>query len=286
MRPVRPLEDIARASGVAEALNIAEPHLAAMSGTPRLDAEMLMAHALGCELGDVRWLHLDSANPKEFLGLIRRRLAHEPVAYITGTRGFWTIDLQVGPGVLVPRPDSETLLDAAVAHFQGGQGPRTVLDLGTGPGTLLLAALSEWPGARGTGTDWSDQALGYARRNARLLGLEARVTWRQGFWAREVEGAFDLVLSNPPYIGTVESLPRDVAEWEPDVALFAGADGLAAYPLIVRDLPRLIAPGGMAALEIGWTQAEAVSALVRDAGLTPALRHDLGGRPRCIVVTH
>jgi release factor glutamine methyltransferase len=238
-----------------------------------------MAHALGVSRQDLLLGHLDDAVPAAFEALIQRRLTHEPVAYITGTRAFWTIELEVGPGVLVPRPDSETLIEVAVAHF-GERAPATILDLGTGPGTLLLAALAEWPSARGLGVDASEAALDYARRNAARLGADARFV--RGDWAVGIDGRFDLILANPPYIGTGEALPREVREHEPGAALFAGADGLDDYRRIVPDLPRLLAPGGIAVIEIGSTQAEAVSALLRQHGLSPRVTRDLTGLPRVV----
>lgn len=252
------------------------------SATPRLDAELLMAHALGVSHQDLLLKHLGDLEPDGFAGLVARRLNHEPVAYITGSRGFWTVEIGVGPGVLVPRADSETLIAAAVAHFAGRAGPGRVLDLGTGPGTLLLAALVEWPGATGVGVDASDTALDYARRNAAALGIAERVDLRRGDWATGLVGQFDLILCNPPYIGTAEELGPEVRDHEPPAALFAGTDGLDDYRRIIPDLPRLLAPEGLAVLEIGWTQGEAVSALIRGAGLDPVLRHDLGGRPRAV----
>ncbi|WP_066682719.1 peptide chain release factor N(5)-glutamine methyltransferase [Sphingomonas sp. CCH9-E2] len=252
------------------------------SATPRLDAELLMAHALGVSHQDLLLKHLGDPAPASFDALVERRLAHEPVAYITGSRGFWTVEIGVGPGVLVPRADSETLIEAAVAHFAGSAGPGRVLDLGMGPGTLLLAALAEWPGATGVGVDASDTALDYARRNAAALGIAERVDLRRGDWATDLHGQFDLILCNPPYIGVGEELGPEVRDHEPPAALFAGADGLDDYRRVIPDLPRLLAPGGIAVLEIGWTQGEAVSALMRGAGLDPVLHHDLGGRPRAV----
>lgn len=252
------------------------------SVTPRLDAELLMAHALGVSHQDLLLKHLGDPEPVAFAGLVARRLNHEPVAYITGSRGFWSIEVAVGPRVLVPRADSETLIEAAVAHFAGTAGPGRVLDLGTGPGTLLLAALAEWPEARGVGVDASDVALDYARRNAAALGMTARVELRHGDWADDLAGQFELILCNPPYIGTAEELSSEVREHEPHAALFAGADGLDDYRRIVPDLPRLLAPHGIAVVEIGWTQGDAVSRLVRAAGLDAVLHHDLGGRPRAV----
>jgi len=253
------------------------------SGTPRLDAELLMAHALGCARETLLLSRLDDPAPAGFAALLARRLAGEPVAYIVGRRDFWTIDLAVGPGVLIPRPDSETLIEAAVDHF-GAKGPASVLDLGTGPGTLLLAALAEWPAARGLGIDVSPVALEQARGNAARLGLAARARFALGDWAHGITGRFDLVLCNPPYVETGARLPRDVADHEPAAALHAGTDGLDAYRRLAPMLGRLIAPGGMAAVEIGAAQAAAVRALLAAEGLAATVRRDLAGRDRCLIV--
>ena len=271
-------------SAVSIALREAAQRLAGVSDTPRLDAELLMAHALGVER---QALLLDPARyavPGDFDALVARRVAHEPVAYILGYRDFWTIRLKVGPGVLVPRPDSETLIEAAVAHF-GAAGPRQILDLGTGPGTLLFAAMSEWPDARGLGIDASETALGYARANAAALGLADRAELRQGNWAGQVASRFDLILCNPPYIAESEALMPDVAGHEPGCALFAGADGLDDYRRIIPDLPRILAPGGVAILEIGHTQHMLVGELAKAAGFTVRCRQDLGGRDRALLLT-
>ncbi|HVI98372.1 MAG TPA: peptide chain release factor N(5)-glutamine methyltransferase [Sphingomonas sp.] len=265
-----------------QALATAAAQLAPVSATPRLDAELLMAHALGIPREALLLAHLDAPIPPAFAGLLARRLRHEPVAYITGTRAFWTIELAVGPGALIPRPDSETLIEAALDHF-AGRAPRTILDLGTGPGTLLLAALDQWPQATGLGVDRSADALAMARANADRLGMAARARFVEGDWAAGVAGPFDLVLANPPYVGTAEELPPEVREHEPAGALYAGADGLDAYRAIVPDLARLVAPGGVAILEIGHEQAEAVGALVAGTGRSWSLRRDLAGRPRAIV---
>jgi release factor glutamine methyltransferase len=244
-----------------------------------------MSHALGTTREQLLLRHLDDPTPETFDALIDRRLTHEPIAYITGTRDFWTISLAVGPGVLIPRPDSETLIEAAVERFPDAEAPLRILDLGTGPGTLLLAALAHWPEAHGLGVDASPDALDYARRNAELLNLADRASFRLGNWADGVAGQFDLILCNPPYIGTDESLPAEVRDHEPGAALFAGPDGLDDYRVIATQLPRLIAPGGMAAIEIGATQAAAVSALLTAQGLNVAVRRDLAGRDRCVIAT-
>ncbi|WP_375382112.1 peptide chain release factor N(5)-glutamine methyltransferase [uncultured Sphingomonas sp.] len=254
------------------------------SHTPRLDAELLMAHALGTTREAVLLSRLDDPAPSGFAALADRRAACEPVAYITGTRAFWTIDLAVGPGVLIPRADTETLIEAAVAHFAGTPGPRTVLDLGTGSGALLLAALAEWPETRGVGIDASDAALAIAGDNARRLGVADRVAIRHGDWAGTGQ-AFDLILCNPPYVVDSATLPDEVVRFEPASALFAGPDGLDDYRLIAPALRPQIAPGGVACIEIGAGQGETAAALFRAQGLSVAVRRDLAGRDRCLVVT-
>ena len=264
---------------------IAEAAARIPSETPWLDAELLMAHALGVSREAVLLSRLGDPVPEGCAALVERRVAHEPVAYITGSRGFWSIELRVGPGVLVPRADSETLIEAAVAHFAGTEGPGRAPDLGTGPGTLLRAALAAWPGATGLGIDASGGALHYAEGNALDLGMDGRASFRLGDWTRGIDERFDLILCNPPYIGTGEELGPEVREHEPSEALFAGSDGLDDYRRIVPELPRLLAPGGIVVLEIGWTQGEAVSALIHAAGLTPAVHKDLGGRDRAIVAS-
>ncbi len=242
-----------------------------------------MAHALGVERNAVLLDPDRYAVPDTFAPLVERRLRHEPIAYITGTRGFWSIDLAVGPGALVPRADSEMLLIAAQTHFVG-RTPATVLDLGTGPGTLLLAALDEWPSV-GLGVDYSPQALDYARANAAALGMTGRTHFIRGSWASAIAGQFDLILANPPYIATDEQLPAEVHEHEPHAALFAGPDGLDDYRILAEQIPALIAPGGAAVIEIGSTQAVAVTALLGARGLRVALHHDYGGNPRVLVAT-
>lgn len=274
-------------AGVAESLRTATNLLTGVSDTPRLDAELLMAYALGVERQDVL---LDPARyvvPELYAHLVARRMAHEPVAYIVGYRDFWTLRIEVGPGVLVPRPDSETLVEACpdLARERGAGWPSRVLDLGTGPGTLLLAVLSEFPRATGLGVDASERALAYARDNAEQLGMADRAAFRSGDWGNGVDGPFDLILCNPPYIGVDEPLMPDVADHEPAGALFAGADGLDDYRRIIPDLPRLLAPGGAAVLEIGASQRTAVTALAEAAGFAAACRRDLGGRDRALILT-
>jgi release factor glutamine methyltransferase len=270
---------------VSEALAAAVARLAAVSGTPRLDAELLMAQALGTSREALLLSLPDETAPTSFEALVLRRLAHEPIAYITGTRGFWTVDLAVGPGVLIPRPDSETLIEAALAFF-GKAGPKTVLDLGTGSGALLLAALDQWPDAAGHGRDASPEALAIARANAERLGLACRASFSLGDWGEGLAGPFDLILCNPPYVETGADLPRDVRDWEPASALFAGADGLDDYRRLAPAIARLLAPDGLACVEIGAAQASAAGPLFAAQGFSVAVRKDLAGHDRCLVLRH
>jgi release factor glutamine methyltransferase len=266
---------------VRASLTLATQSLTPISDTPRLDAELLMAHALGTTRETLILSQLNTPTPLGFAPLLARRLAHEPLAYITGTRDFWTISLRVAPGVLIPRPDSETLIEAAVDHF-GKQGPATILDLGTGSGALLLAALAQWPDATGRGVDQSEAALAIAQSNAAALGLASRATFTKGDWVDGVTGRYDLILCNPPYVETNADLSPEVLA-EPHQALFAGADGMDDYRRLIPQLPPLLAAGGVIAVEIGATQAVAVSSLFKSTGLNPQVRKDLAGRDRAIV---
>jgi release factor glutamine methyltransferase len=271
-------------TNIPRALSRATEQLKRTSDTPRLDAELLMAAALG--IGRDR-LILDNPRgeaPPAFFDYVERRSGREPVAYITGHRAFWTVDLEVGPGALVPRPDSETLIAAAVEHFAGTPGPSRILDLGTGPGTLLLAALDEWPAATGVGVDASEAALGYARRNAARLGMERRAEFRAGDWAEGIDERFDLILCNPPYVAEGSETGPGVVEHEPHEALFAGPEGLDDYRRLAPVIGNLLAPAGLAAIEIGHDQGESVPALFRDGGQSPTIVLDLGNRPRGILI--
>lgn len=270
---------------IARALDDATRQLSQTSDTARLDAELLMAEALHIDRDRLLLSPPDRQVPERFREMVKRRSEGEPVAYITGRRAFWNIELHVGPGVLVPRPDSEVLIASAIEHFEGSDGPRRIVDLGTGPGTLLLAALDIWPEATGLGIDVSRQALTYASANARRLGFEPRAKLAQGNWATGLLEKFDLILCNPPYIAEGAQLGPGVREYEPDEALFAGREGLDAYRELAPQLPRLLNPGGLAAIEIAPDQRQAVTGLLARDGLRATVADDLSGRARAVLLT-
>lgn len=255
-----------------------------VSDTARLDAEYLMAHALGVERDQLLLDPTRYRAPASYAGLIARRLTQEPAAYIVGYRDFWTLRLAVGPGVLIPRPDSETVIEAMLGEVGDVGAPLRLLDLGTGPGTLLLAALSELPAASGMGVDISDVALGYARRNANMAGLAERAEFHLGNWGDGITQRFDIILSNPPYIGEQEILQNDVAEFEPHSALFSGPDGLSDYRRLIPQLNDLLTDNGLVLLEIGFAQAEAVGALAAKSGFSVRCFTDLAGRDRVLML--
>lgn len=270
---------------IAEALREATVQLAATSDTARLDAELLMAHALGVSRTDLLLRHMQAKPPASFTTILDRRRNHEPVAYILGSQPFYGLDLEVGPAVLIPRDDSETLIDAA-RMAREGRPPARILDLGTGSGALLLASLALWPEAQGIGLERSAAARDVAVRNAARNGLADRAQilagdWTQRSWAEGL-GRFDLVLANPPYVEESADLAPSVRAHEPAEALFAGPDGLDDYRRLLPHVPGLLAPGGTALFEIGRTQGEAVASLACTAGLAAKLHRDLAGRPRCV----
>jgi release factor glutamine methyltransferase len=272
-------------TNIGRALSRATHQLAGCSSTPRLDAELLMAESFGIDRDRLILNPPDRAPPQRFWKMLERRQAGEPVAYITGRRAFWNIELHVGPGVLIPRPDSEALIASAIDHFEGTDGPRRILDLGTGPGTLLLAALDIWTNATGIGVDSSRRALSYAAANARRLGLEGRARFKLGHWADGIDEQFDLILCNPPYVAVDATIGPGVRDYEPGEALFAGPDGLDSIGRIAPEIPRLLASGGLAAVEIGADQAEEAMKLLARKELSARIAKDLAARDRAVVLT-
>jgi release factor glutamine methyltransferase len=269
---------------IAEALRAATEQLATTSDTARLDAELLMAHALGCSRTDLLLRHMQGATPDTFVPLIERRLTHEPVAYITGSAEFYGLDLIVTPDVLIPRGDTETLVEAAREAFAARPAPQRILDLGTGSGALLLAALSLWPQAEGIAVERSPGALAVARANGARHAPSARFIegdWTVRGWADDL-GQFDIVLSNPPYVEDAAELDLSVRAHEPASALFSGPEGLDDYRVLIPQLPGLLATDGIAIVEIGWMQADAVSVLADSAGMDVQVHHDLAGRKRAV----
>jgi len=242
---------------------------AAGSDSARLDARLLWEHAQKTGL--------------DFQALVVRREQREPVAYITGHKEFWSLDFEVGLGVLIPRPDTETLIEEALRLVPDHAAPLKIADLGTGSGAILAAVLKEFPNATGIGFEASPDAFVWAQGNvARLIGARAQI--QQADWW-QAQGPFDLVFSNPPYIptGEIESLVPDVSQFEPRTALDGGSDGLDAYRALAELLPGLLKPGGHALLEIGLGQANSVTALFQELEIV-RVAPDLSGIPRCLTL--
>ncbi|MFZ9395425.1 MAG: peptide chain release factor N(5)-glutamine methyltransferase [Erythrobacter sp.] len=270
---------------IAEAIRAAAGRLSATSDTARLDAEWLMAHALGVSRSDLLLRHMDQPEPASFVALVERRIQHEPVAYILGEAEFFGRSFLVNPDVLIPRGDSESVVAAAL---EAAPDAGRVLDLGTGSGALLLTLLAELPTLEGVGIDASLGVLAVAAANAARLGVADRAhilrgDWREPDWAAGL-GRFDLVIANPPYVETCAVLDPEVRDFEPASALFAGPDGLDDYRTIVPQLRKLLTETGVAVLEIGASQADAVSQLAGENGFSIELRRDLAGRPRALVL--
>jgi len=257
------------------------------------DARLLVAHVLGVDRAALIANSERALTAQETAAIERlaaRRLKHEPVARIFGVKEFWSLPLHISEAVLVPRPETETVVEAAL-DFVGRGGLRMetlrVLDIGTGSGALLLALLSELPHALGTGTDISAAALAIARANAERHGLASRCTFVNCDIAEGVSGPFDLIVCNPPYVahGDIAALASEVRDYDPAVALDGGADGLDGYRAVAAEARRLLAAGGRLILELGAGQEQAVCALFTKAGLTPgAIRRDLAGIPRALDV--
>jgi len=254
-----------------------------------IEAKYLLAAATGLEGASLiaegrREIIADEAGRLE--AMAARRLAREPLAHILGNQPFWTLALEVTPDVLIPRADTETLVETALDLMPSASGIQRILDVGTGSGAVLLAVLKERPNAYGIGTDISPAALKVAERNAARNGLDGRSSFRQASWAEGLkDGDFDLAVSNPPYIATavIAGLEPEVRDHDPALALDGGEDGLDAYRVLLPELFRVLKPGAPMAVEIGFDQAASVSALAGEAGFTDmAIRRDLGGNDRVV----
>jgi len=260
--------------------------------SPRLDAELLLAFALGITRIDLYLRHDQPLNPEEldrFRALVKRRRAREPVAYITGTRAFWDLELTVNPEVLIPRPETECLVEAALSFLETYPGPpgRRVLDLGTGSGAIALSLAHSCPEDAVVAVDRSCRALSVARNNGRRLNLQDRVAWVAGDWGEMFQthrAPFDLIVANPPYIpsGQIDALQPEIARYEPRMALDGGRDGLDCLRGIIRQAPALLKRCGALMLEIGHDQYPA-GKLLADAGHAyrdVACRRDYAGLDR------
>lgn len=256
---------------------------------PRRRARRLVATALNLPPTEV-FAHperpLSDQDATDIAGILRRVIAREPLSRIVGAREFWGLEFRLSPDTLDPRPETETVVEAVLARVPDREVAHRILDLGTGTGCLLLALLSELPVASGLGVDCAPGAVAAARENAAALGFGGRAEFAVGDWAAGIAGPFDVVVANPPYIasGTIGDLPPEVRDFDPHRALDGGEDGLAAYRVIAGSLPRLLAPDGLFAAELGAGQAEAVAAMLRAVGLkVVGVADDLAGIGRCIL---
>lgn len=273
---------------IADALRRGAAALAAAGvEEPLREARLLLGAALGVSREALLRDRAAMVPIGRYDTMLARRVGREPLALISGHREFWSLDLLVSPATLIPRPESETLIEAALEDLPERGAVHRILDLGTGTGCLLLAALSEFGAAWGVGVDRAPAAAALARENAARLGLAARAAFLVADWAAPLAGRFELVLSNPPYIrhGDIAGLMPEVARFEPTGALDGGADGLDAYRRIAAALPGLLAESGAAVLELGQGQEPDVAAIMVREGLAVApARHDLSGTPRALVV--
>lgn len=259
--------------------------------SPRREARLLLAGVMGLPSGHLLAYpeqEVESAHHEHFDAVLARRVRGEPLSRILGRREFWSLDFEITPDVLDPRPDSETLVEGLLARLSGDRAELSILDLGTGSGCLLLSLLHELPQAWGVGTDQSPEVLQVAKRNAQHLGLAGRSHFVCADWGASLKGRFDLIVCNPPYIaeGERRDLSAAVAEHDPPGALFSGADGLEAYRVLARQLPSLLDSDGIMALEIGHQQADVVSELFHAVGAgSVEILTDLAGHPRCLLLS-
>jgi release factor glutamine methyltransferase len=256
---------------------------------PQAEARLLLEAATGLSRVTVIGFPERTISHAElgvFERMLTRRCSHEPASRILGRREFWSMNFEVTPATLDPRPDSETLVSAVLAEIGDRSAGLSIIDFGTGTGCLLLAVLSELPNAEGLGVDISDEAIDAARRNANALGFGARARFIRDDWARSMSEPFDVVISNPPYIesGAINRLAPEVAHHDPHAALDGGADGLDAYRALLPQAKRLLKSGGLVALEIGQGQGPAIRNLARATGLSESgSASDLAGIERCLL---
>ena len=286
------MSDPLAALTVEQARRDAAKRLTAASGNAtELDARLLVGHALGLDLTGMIMAANRILTPGETAqldALIVRRLAGEPVARIVGHKEFWGLSLSLSPATLVPRPDTETVVELALQMLRDSVASRAprIADLGTGTGAILLALLSELPEATGVGTDISGEAVETATANALSLGLAARASFIRCDYASALTGPFDLIVSNPPYIssGDIAGLSVEVRDHDPWAALDGGPDGLAAYRALIPQAARVLAPGAALVVEAGQGQVAQIDALMTAAGLVPhrAPKADLAGIPRAV----
>ncbi len=263
---------------------------AAAVALPALEARLIVGSGLGLDAMTV-FAYPERSVAAAHVGVVRdlaeRRARGEPLAYILGEREFWSLPIRVTRDVLIPRPETELIVETALGLHPAGSRPLRFLDLGTGSGCILLALLSERPLARGVGVDISHAALEVARDNARRLALASRCDFVCGDWGRAIAATFDLIVANPPYIDntSLACLNREIRDFEPQRALRGGVDGLDAFSAVGRDLGRMLAADGRAIVEVGDGQAGRVETLFADLGLrTIAVCRDLAGHERCLTV--
>ncbi len=258
--------------------------------TANLDARIIIKHILGIDDTDFiagGHTEISASDAQSIHKLIHRRLNGEPISQMVGFKEFWSLDFKVTPDVLDPRPDSETLIRAALDYFKDNP-PTKILDLGTGTGCLPIALLTEWPNCQAVAVDISDKALAVARENAKMNGVADRIRFVQGSWAEPITDSFDLVLSNPPYIPSadIESLSIEVQRFDPILALDGGKDGLDCYKKIISSLKTILNEGGIFLLESGHNQADDIMRLAIDTGLVVNAAHpDLAGIPRAVEIS-
>jgi release factor glutamine methyltransferase len=258
----------------------------------QLDSRLLLQHALGLsqeQLLQKSGEMLDIHKLAMIIRLVARRAQREPLAYITGIKPFWSLDFRVTPDTLIPRPDSETLIEAVLETVAPRSKPLKLLDIGTGTGCLLVSLLSEYPASQGWGTDISTAALDIASLNAHAHGFGARAQWLEGSWSAGASERFDVIVSNPPYIpeGDIERLQPEVAQYEPPQALSGGRDGLDAYRALIPEAKKLLKQEGIVVLEIGQGQQKDVATLLTRSDLhVIKTKQDLAGIPRALVAVH